>query len=188
MNRYLYWVMPLLILALLASACGKADKTPPDASQGAGMGAQSEQQEPGNEQEKEPEHVKQKQTIAVYYTDDQLLELVAGEAEIEYDTEQEKLEAALAALKQPSSEGQVSLWQDAVFHSVSLKDGLATVDITLPDEARLGAPGEAFALEAIQKTLFQFEEVKGLELLLDGKPADTLMGHEQLEHPFTKNK
>lgn len=188
MKRFIYWVMPLLILALLASACGKTDKTAVSAGQGTDAGMQNEQQQPVDEQVKEPGGVQQKQTIAVYYTDDELLELVAAEAEIEYATETEKLEAALAALQHSPDEGELSLWQDAVFLSVSLQDGLATVDVSLPDVARLGAPGEAFALEAIQKTLFQFDEVNALELLVDGKSVDTLMGHEQLEHPFTKNK
>ncbi len=41
-------------------------------------------------------------------------------------------------------------------------------------------------LEAIQKTLFQFPEVDSIDILVDGKPADSLMGHMELPHPIKR--
>ncbi len=90
-------------------------------------------------------------------------------------------------MQQNGGENEISLWEHAVFNSVTVKDGDVTVDLSLPEEARLGAPGEVLALEAIRNTVFQFDEVKSLDLLLDGQAVESLMGHEELEHPFKKN-
>lgn len=67
-----------------------------------------------------------------------------------------------------------------------LKDGQVTVDLSLPDAARLGSPGEEMLLDALKKTLFQFSEVKTIEILLDGKQVESLMGHMELPHPIKR--
>jgi hypothetical protein len=41
-------------------------------------------------------------------------------------------------------------------------------------------------MQAIPKTLFQFQEVKTIELLVDGKKLDSLMGHVDLPHPIPR--
>ncbi|MBY3626982.1 GerMN domain-containing protein [Acinetobacter sp. CUI P1] len=64
----------------------------------------------------------------------------------------------------------------------------ATLDIHLPNSARLGSTGEDVALQVIQKTVFQFDEIKSLDLLVDGKAVESLMGHVELEHPIMKSK
>lgn len=61
------------------------------------------------------------------------------------------------------------------------------MDVHMPDEARLGAGGEQFALDALTKTMFQFDEVKSVELLVDGAKVESLMGHVDLEHPLTRH-
>ncbi|MBJ6363592.1 GerMN domain-containing protein [Paenibacillus sp. GCM10012307] len=172
----LKWLMPIVLLAVVASACGN----PGPGNSGPTTGT-------GQTEEQPPADVKEKQTIQVFYTDDQLLELTPRDAEIEFSNEQEKIEAALRALQQNSADNEISLWEHAIFNSVTIKDGDVTVDLSLPEEARLGAPGELLALEAIQNTVFQFDEVKTLDLLLDGQAVESLMGHEELEHPFKKS-
>lgn len=67
---------------------------------------------------------------------------------------------------------------------MKLSDGTLTVDIHIPDDARLGAGGEAFAIEALTKTLFQFDEIKAIDVLVDGQAAESMMGHVTLEHPI----
>ncbi|MNH79781.1 Sporulation and spore germination [compost metagenome] len=135
----------------------------------------------------EPSDTKSK-TLAIdaYYTDDQMLELKKVQKEIKYESDQDKYEAALKSLQSSGDSKLFALWEKVNFKSVSLKDGMLTVDIHLPDEARLGAGGESLALDALKKTSFQFDEVKSLELLVDGQQVDTLMGHVELEHPMTR--
>ncbi|MNS48380.1 Sporulation and spore germination [compost metagenome] len=135
----------------------------------------------------EPSDTKSK-TLAIdaYYTDDQMLELKKVQKEIKYESDQDKYEAALKSLQSSGDSKLFALWEKVNFKSVSLKDGMLTVDIHLPDEARLGAGGESLALDALKKTSFQFDEVKSLELLVDGQQVDTLMGHVELTHPLTR--
>ncbi|MNY78319.1 hypothetical protein D3C86_2185150 [compost metagenome] len=57
----------------------------------------------------------------------------------------------------------------------------------IPEDAHLGASGEDLALQALLKTSFQFDEVKTVDILVDGKSVDSLMGHVELEHPFSRN-
>lgn len=46
---------------------------------------------------------------------------------------------------------------------------------------------EQFALEALKNTLFQFDEVKSIELLVDGEVVESLIGHAELEHPILRD-
>lgn len=131
----------------------------------------------------EPEKLTSK--IKVYFTDDNIDELTTVEREISYRAEADKYEAAFKAL-QTEDPGQLSLWKKVVLRQIELKDGLLTMDITLPDEARLGAGGEALAIDALLQTFFQFDEVKQLELTVDGAKVESLMGHVELEHPYSK--
>lgn len=117
-----------------------------------------------------------------------MLELKKVQKEIKYDKDQDKYEAALKSLQSSGDSKLFALWEKVNFKSVSFKDGLLTVDIHLPDEARLGAGGESLALDALKKTSFQFDEVKSLELLVDGQQVDTLMGHVELTHPMTREQ
>lgn len=124
-------------------------------------------------------------TIKVYFTDDNIEELITAEREISYSADAGKYEAAFKAL-QTEDAGMMSLWEKIILRQIELKDGLLTIDITLPDEARLGAGGEALAIDALLKTFFQFDEVKQLELRVDGEKLESLMGHVELEHPYSK--
>jgi hypothetical protein len=128
------------------------------------------------------------QTLSVktYVSDAQLLGLEERTIKISYANKEDKYLAALKALQVEDAKGAVSLWKHAKFLSAGLKDGKLTVNVNLPDAARLGAPGEALALEAIQHSAFQFREVDALDILVDGEIVDSLMGHELLEHPIVK--
>ncbi|MNC60821.1 Sporulation and spore germination [compost metagenome] len=78
------------------------------------------------------------------------------------------------------------LWGGIELKSLKFADGQITMDIHKPDEAQLGAGGEALAISALAQTLFQFEEVKSIEVLVDGEQVESLMGHVDLEHPMTR--
>lgn len=128
-----------------------------------------------------------KETITVYYTDKQQMELKQAKQEISFKDDLQKYKAAFKALQSSSNDELISLWGKVELKSLENKDGHITMDIHLPDEARLGSGGEMFAIEALQNTLFQFNEVKSIELLVDGEQKESLMGHVDLEHPMMKN-
>jgi len=177
-------LIALALTALLTVACGQTDdKTASDnqannTGSSASGGAEPVKADPGGEAVK--------LTVNTYVTDEELSELKELTVEIEVAKDTDKYLAAVKTLQQVEEDAGVSLWKHARFLSAELKDGRLTVDMTLPDEARLGAPGELLALEAIEKTAFQFKEVQELDLLVDGVAVDSLMGHTELEHPIVR--
>lgn len=130
---------------------------------------------------------KQSQSIEVYYTDPQQMDLVAAEATISFADAVEKYSEAFQSLQSSDNTEQIPLWSGIELKSLDFKDGQIVMDIHKPDEAQLGAGGEALAISALTKTFFQFEEVNSVEVLVDGEQVESLMGHVDLEHPFTRD-
>lgn len=126
------------------------------------------------------------ESIKAYYTDPDMMELVEGTAEISYKEDQEKYEAAYQALQKSGNAEMIPLWDKIGLNSLKFENGALTLDVTVPDEANLGAGGESFAVDAIKKTFFQFDEVKSLQILVDGQQTESLMGHVDLENPMTR--
>ncbi|WP_342561757.1 GerMN domain-containing protein [Paenibacillus sp. FSL R7-0345] len=129
---------------------------------------------------------KQSQSIEVYFTDPQQLDLISVAATISFANDTEKYTESFKALQTSSNAEQISLWGAIELKSLEFKDGQVTLDIHKPDEAQLGAGGESMAISALAKTFFQFADVKAVELLVDGEQVESLMGHVDLEHPMTR--
>ncbi|GAB6990235.1 GerMN domain-containing protein [Paenibacillus pini] len=127
-----------------------------------------------------------KQKIDVYYTDPQELELKKSQQEIKFSDDIHKYKEAYKALQNSLDKELIPLWSKIELKSLDIKNGALTMDIHMPDEARLGSGGEQYALDALSNTMFQFDEVKSLELLVDGKKVESLMGHVDLEHPMVR--
>jgi predicted small lipoprotein YifL len=141
----------------------------------------------GNDQAADPAPPeKKKEDISVFYTDDQMIDLHAQKTTIEYADEKEKLTAAFDALKKDSDKGEASLWKKIELLSAKQDGDAVTLDVHIPDDARLGAPGEQLALGALTQTYFQFKDIASLNVLVDGEAVESLMGHEDLEHPIKK--
>lgn len=195
------WIAGLLVLLIAISAgCGQkpqvapAPEQPNEISGAVTDGGDTEANSPGqnnsnqspNAGSTEPDNDVITTSIETYFTDDQMMDLIKESKKITYKQENDKYLTALQALQ--SSDTQLfSLWGKMQFQSANLKDGQLTIDMTLPDEARLGAGGESLALDALKQTIFQFSEVQSIELLVDGVQVDTLMGHVELEHPMKRN-
>ncbi|WP_025700825.1 GerMN domain-containing protein, partial [Paenibacillus forsythiae] len=129
---------------------------------------------------------KQSNTIDVYYTDSQMMDLKPAKADIAYGSEIEKYTEAFKALQKSDNPDLISLWGKIELKSLKFGNGQIEMDIHKPAEAQLGAGGESFALSALTKTLFQFPEVQSIELLVDGEQVESLMGHADLLHPMTR--
>lgn len=127
-------------------------------------------------------------SINVFYTDPDQTELLQTTQEISYPSELQKYKQAFQALQRSGSDAQIPLWSESIeIQHIRFENGALTLNISLPDEARLGAGGESLALEALTKTMFQFPEVDTLDVLVDGKAVESLMGHVDLEHPIKRN-
>ncbi|MCU6708291.1 GerMN domain-containing protein [Paenibacillus sp. J5C_2022] len=187
-----------LMLAAL-SGCGAQSK-PEDASQGAKPDANaaegsandnkqtSDDESKGELQEEAvQEEASQETEVVIYGSDDELLQLTERKATIESEDGQDLIVKAVAELQKDGEDGQLSLWSRIVIKEIQLDDdGAVTIDIHIPDEARLGAPGERLLVDSLLNTLFQFPEVHTIELLVDGEVMESLMGHVELTHPFAR--
>ncbi|RCX23364.1 sporulation and spore germination protein [Fontibacillus phaseoli] len=193
----------LLLLLIVAAGCGQKPQASPGGAEpskdspittpatvNAGGGSEGEQGTAGKDEGtssepnvQTPEVITKK--IEVFFTDDQVTDLKTVEREITYTEDLIKYKQAFKAL-QTADPGHISLWEKVILNSVQFAEGEVAIDISLPDEARLGAGGESLAIDAIKQTYFQFDEVKTLELTVDGEKLDSLMGHVDLEHPFKK--
>ncbi len=196
-------LLALIVLLGVAAGCGnKPAAAPPENGtnveiQGSGAqnidSTQNLDSENDSPEDKEIKDTKEdvdstrKQTIEVYLTDNDLMELKQVSREIEVSSEHSKYESAFKAL-QTAEDGMLSLWENVALSSVNYSeaDGQLLLDVELPAASRLGAGGEALAIEALKQTMFQFEEVKQIELTVDGEQVESLMGHADLEHPMTR--
>lgn len=124
--------------------------------------------------------------VIIYLTDAELVETIEKPVKLSYESDADLVLSTLAELQKDADENVLALWKPIEIKSVELTDGQVTLDIHLPDEARLGAPGELLVIETLKKTLFQFDFVKAIELLNDGEEVETLMGHVELEHPMKR--
>lgn len=169
-----------------ATAGSEDNTTPSNSANGSSNGTTSK----GDKTTDKPStsDSKEKKSIEVFYTDPEELKLHKASAEITFASEDDKYKEVFASLQQSKDAKLVPLWsKDIKLKSVQFKDGALTLDIHMPDTARLGAGGESFAIDALKQTFFQFDEVKSLDLLVDGKSTESLMGHVDLEHPMTRS-
>lgn len=173
-------IVGLTLIALL-SGCGQA-KTP---AQGSGEQVQPPVTQPTpTPVPTVPENKQMK--VKVYYGDENAEKLVEQEASITYKEDGDKYAAALKALTTSPDSKQLALLKGFTFNSVTLKNGMLTVDVSMAPESRLGSGGEDLLLQAMKKTVFQFSEIQSLDILLDGKAVDSLMGHMDLPHPIKR--
>lgn len=176
----------LLFVILVVSACGVA----PSVQQPGTTDAKpiENTQNPATSGQEANQEAKEKQAVKIYFADAQLTSLVEVQREIEYRSEEEKYEQVITLLGQPGQSGQEALWSNFTYHSIHLKDGMLTIDASGTNQYNLGSSGEAFAIEALTKSLFQFPEVQQIRILVDGKPTDSLMGHMDTSQPFTREQ
>lgn len=173
----------LAVLAtLLVAGCGqKAEPAPQPA-------APAEQPSGSNQAPATTEPKLTRQSISVYYSDNNLMELQKEEQDISFAEDIEKYKKALELLEKPKkADEHVPLWTDFRYHSVTFDKGTLTIDADSQNQYNVGSSGEAMALDALKQTLFQFPEVEKIVILVDGKKAESLMGHVDVTEPLTRN-
>lgn len=69
--------------------------------------------------------------------------------------------------------------------SISLKDGIAYVDLAKDQFTSGGSLDEEVFLGQVVKTLTSFKDIKGVQFLVDGQEAESLLGHYDLSQVFT---
>lgn len=195
------FIILLFIVMLTAAACGNTNK--PDEQTGGSSNTNANVPSPSPTVEaaatveptatpvtaEEPVFTSELvNPIEICYADTELEKLIVKEVNLSFESGQDLVKKTLEALQEDGPEGSVALWKKIEFKTITLDDNNAvTIDIHLPDEARLGSSGEQMLLDSLQKTLFQFDFVQSYDLLVDGQALESLMGHFDLEHPTVRS-
>lgn len=128
-----------------------------------------------------------KQKVLVYYSNNDLTAMQKEEHEIAYATDEEKYKVVMGLLGKPAKPENQPLWPNFAYHSIKLgEDGQLAIDADSKNQYNLGSSGELMAIEALRMTMFQFPEVKTIQILQDGKPVESLMGHVDVSQPIPR--
>jgi len=181
----------LCLLLLLFSGCSEEalpettpnqDRNPVETTQPEENVKQPEQNPSANA----PEEKVEKTEIKVYYSDIQLEKLVEKEKEITWGKDTTKFNQAYLALCQTGNE-ITPLWQEQNVQDIKLSpEGNLTINLSLADRPNFGSTGERFMVLSLLQTMFQFEEVKSVQFLVDNQPVETILGHMDVSEPFTR--
>lgn len=146
-----------------------------------------EEKENDSEDEEIEEVEKTSQTVKVYFSDDQAESLVEREVELKL-AKGDNLEAkVLESLKaKPEDENIFNAVEENIkFKGVKVEEKIAKVDIS--SEGLSGSSTqEVFLVDAVVSALTSLDSVDGVKFLVDGKEAETLMGHMEVSHVLTK--
>ncbi len=127
--------------------------------------------------------------VTLYYPLDGLL--VAGTVSVKrYPDTQSQAREALTALLQEQKAAQAPVLRDIKLRSFFLdSQGTAYIDLTPVHQQPVRASGwdEQLAIYAVVNTLMQnFDEIRQIVFLMEGKDAETLAGHIDLSRKFSK--
>jgi spore germination protein GerM len=127
-----------------------------------------------------------KQQIRTYYSDDQAMGLKEQTKEIEWKEPTQKYAAAFQLLTHSSDANLIALWEGDSVQKASLSNGLLTIDIKEEHSIGEGSSAERLKVLSVLKTMFQFPEIEKVQILINGKTSETLSGHLEIQHPFTR--
>lgn len=127
--------------------------------------------------------------VTLYYPRDGLLVSSAASAKRQSDT-QAQAQEALASLLLDQRAAQAAVLREIKLRAFYIdSQGTAYIDLTPVQKQaiRASAWDEQLAIYAMVNTLMQnFEEIKQVAFLIDGRDAQTLAGHMDLSRKFSK--
>ena len=136
----------------------------------------------------EKETQSEKMKVKVYYPDESGLRLVEVERQIEVKKDADKYALAVETMMEPPKEKALAAIfpKRAKLLSVTVENGIATVnfDEGLRKHFVGGSAGETFLVGSVVNALTNFDEIKGVRFLIDGKEIDSLSGHMDLSEPL----
>lgn len=166
------------VLMLLTAGCGFS-KTGADGSNGQAGGTAVVSPSPS------PSPVETVE-LRVYFGDPQMERLIERSVAVPKADTPTLVRRALSEMAGSPGDGSVALTKALEVRSVSMADGVLHIDVRLREEGRLGSPGELLLVEALKRTFFQFGDVRSVEMTVDGRRAESLMGHVELPYPMVR--
>ncbi len=176
----------LLMLLVLAVALNGCDNQPTD-----NKASVNEPTKQTQTTEVKPEVAKEIK-VRVYRAASDGTELLLPETVTVKDTGKSKPELALEALV--TTKPQDAKYDDVVpigtkVLGLKVQDGIAYADFSKELAKKgMGSYNEMMLCYAITNTLTEFDEIKKVQILVEGQKIVTISGHMDLEDPLTRNK
>lgn len=168
--------LTLVVASALAAGCGRpkagAYGAPADSVSGAGVVS--------------PASTAETVALRVYFGDAELARLIERSVDVPKADTPELIRRALSEMAHPPGGGAVALAGALEVRSVSMSGGVVRIDVHVRPEGRLGAPGELLLVNALKQTFFQFDDVREVEMTVDGRRVESLMGHVELPYPMLR--
>jgi len=185
MKSFKIIVFALAALLLLATA-GCAPGGQPAAGSGSDASSSQTNATP-KAGDKKNDPAAQNLQVKLYYPNDDATKLVAVMQQVPAnDKYQAAVKALMAGTKQA---GLIGIFpKEAKLRSVTVKDGLATVDFSRELTRRFvgGSTGELMLVGSLVDTLTEFPEVKKVQIKIEGQTVETIAGHMDTSAPFVR--
>ena len=104
--------------------------------------------------------------------------------------DQEVIKAMFIELATPPSGMQKPLPKGTILKSASVKDDVATIDLSIEFQKNFGggSAGEQMTMYSIVNTLTTLPNVHSVQFLLDGKKLDGILGNLDTSAPLKRNE
>lgn len=126
--------------------------------------------------------------ISIYYVDHDLMNIEEEQRTIDFSSAEEKWMSVWKALQSPETSAHVSLWEQVQLLDATLENGTLTLNLEKPEGVNIGSGGEAYAIQTLLDTYFQFDEVHFIQFTVEGEIVETLYGHVTIDEPFSKGE
>lgn len=185
-------ISAMTVLLLLTSGCEQPQNQPPDNPKQTNVnnGNGIEVDENPTPNVKKNENGVTTMEVTVYYPDQSGMSLIPVKREIKFsDDKQKYIETVNLLLENPTEEDLTKIFpKDAKINSVTLDNDTAIVDLDSGITKNFvgGSTGEEFLINSVVDTLTDFDEIKQVRFLIDGKEVETLAGHMDLSEPIKR--
>ena len=193
MKRYMKCLlMALMVLSLLVVAgCDPQDETGGADRSSSSAPVESRASSSGSAPGSAASGVKKTETLTlkVYYPNEDGTKLLASTRKVETDGRDKYVLAMESLLAGTTDKGQITVIpKQAKLRSVKVAGGVAKVDFTQALQKNFvgGSTGEEMLVGSVVDTLTEFPDVKKVQILIEGKPIESLAGHMDLSEPIAR--
>lgn len=195
MKKLLAMAVSAMIFSLMAVGCSE-EKSPEEDSVSMNSIEQGEEQEQGQDKdeagdldgedlEDSREETREDGSVKVFLPSEDATELI--EVDVEAENGRPVEEIVIDELRADRDEGSVytkAIRDDIDVKSVRVEGDMAIVDFS-SQNLHGGSAEESFIINSVVKSLLALDGIERVQFLVDGEIRDTLMGHYEIEEPYT---
>ena len=179
--------LAICVFAFAASGCD--DETKETKEPEKKIEETKEKPKPSVQKEQPKKEEAKEITLKYYFPNEEGTKLIAVTKKVKV-LEKDKYKSAMKELlKGTDKKGTITIIpKKTTLKSVQVKDGVATVDFS-GDIVKYfvgGSTGEELMIASIVNTLTEFNEIKSVQILVEGKEVETIAGHMDLTAPLTR--